>query len=79
MSEPSHVHHRRKNKTYVVLSGDGIPCPRCGWPTQARRHPAITDELRRKKFYFEQWFYCVNGSCRTRHIICNEFKVINPA
>ena len=66
-----------KNKTYVVVSETGIPCPSCGWPTQVRRHPATTEALRRKAFYFKRWFYCLNGGCRTRQIIRNEFKVIS--
>jgi transposase len=32
----------KKNKRYLIVAGDGDPCPRCGKPTQIREHDAIT-------------------------------------
>lgn len=61
----------------MLLSKDGIPCPRCGAQTEVRGHVAVTDKQRRQPFYYSRWFNCPNGKCPTTLIMRDEFRVIN--
>ena len=52
-----------KGKSYRVIGRDGVPCPRCGQPTEVREHVLITEKHRRQAFYFSRWFCCRNSRC----------------
>lgn len=67
----------KKNKKYVVIDSEGIPCPRCSRPTQAREHTHISDKLLRQPFYFTRWFMCTYIDCITTTHMVEEYKVYN--
>jgi hypothetical protein len=67
--------NRRFTSSYVIVPGPGIPCPRCGRPTQIREHRTITERHRRQPYYFTRWFRCMHRACHTTLIMCNEYKV----
>ena len=68
-------HWRRQSRSYRVIPGEGIPCPRCGEPTQIRKHLAITDRHLQQPYYFSRWFYCRNSHCAVTVHVTEEFKV----
>lgn len=55
----------------IVKESGGIPCPRCGQPTEIRTHARITPKLKRKTYY-RRWYYCVNPNCRTKGVYRDE-------
>jgi hypothetical protein len=55
---------KRKRTQYVVVEGDGDPCPRCGQPTQIREHDAFREHLA-QPLYYTRWFCCRNPKCKT--------------
>ncbi len=59
----------------VVVPGDGIPCPRCGHPTQIRQHAEITAKVLAKPFRFRRWFWCLDPSCKTTMVTREEDRV----
>lgn len=66
----------KRAKSYVVISDDGgVPCPRCGRPTQVREHAAITDKLLRQPYYFSRWFRCLYRDCKVTLIMVEKYKV----
>jgi hypothetical protein len=65
----------KKKKHFVVIAGDGDPCPRCGRPTQIREHPEITDKQLRQPFYYSRWFNCINPTCKTTLVMPDRFRV----
>ena len=67
-----------KRKRYVVVPGQGGPCPRCCQPTQIREHSEVTEKHRRQPFYFSRWFHCTNPQCKAQMICPERFKVWNP-
>ena len=60
-----------------IIAGDGIPCPRCGRPTQIREHKEVTPKQLRQPFYYARWFYCLHEDCQTRQIMRDEDMVWN--
>jgi hypothetical protein len=69
---------KRKYKGwYVVIPGEGPPCPRCGRPMQIREHERITKKHLRQPYYFSRWFRCMHRDCATKLVIIEEFKVSN--
>jgi hypothetical protein len=64
-----------KNSEYVVVPVAGIPCPRCGRPTQIREHARIGEKHLKQPYYFSRWFYCRHRDCRTKLIMREQFKV----
>ena len=60
-----------------IIAGDGIPCPRCGRPTQIREHKAVKPKQLRQPFYYARWFYCLHEDCQTRQIMRDEDMVWN--
>ena len=74
------VKKMKQKQNYVVVSGGGIPCPRCGHPTQIREHEHITDKMRLKQpYYYKRWFYCLQASCKTSMVMRDEYKVYQPS
>jgi hypothetical protein len=71
MSEP-------KTKRYLVVPGEGDPCPRCCQPTEIREHQEITAKHLRQPFYFARWFHCMNPACKVRMHCAERYKVWNP-
>jgi hypothetical protein len=68
---------KRKHKSYVVIDGNGEPCPRCGGPTQIREHEQVTARQLRQPYYYSRWYYCVDQHCPTTMIMPEAFKVWN--
>ena len=66
-----------KKKHYRVVGYDGVPCPRCGRPTQIREHPHIGEKQLRQPFYYSRWFNCINNKCKTTLYMLDEYKVFN--
>ena len=64
-----------RSRSNRVIGRNGIPCPRCGEPTEIREHVAITDKHLRQPYYFSRWFYCRNPKCRVTLHTIEEFKV----
>jgi hypothetical protein len=66
-----------KGRSYRVVGHDGMPCPRCGEPTEIREHTEITKQHLRQPFYFSRWFYCRNHECKVTLHMVEQFKVWN--
>ena len=66
---------RANGRTYRVIRGEGMPCPRCGELTQIREHSTITERHLRQSYYFSRWFYCRNSHCAVTVHVTEEFKV----
>jgi len=60
-----------------IVSEDGVPCPRCGRPTQIREHVEIKPKHRAQPFYYSRWYNCAHDDCATTLIMREEFKVWN--
>jgi hypothetical protein len=67
----------KKNKHYVIVEGDGDPCPRCGRFTQIREHDEITAKHLRQPYYFTRWFFCRNPQCLVTLHMAERYKVRN--
>jgi hypothetical protein len=63
---------------FVVLGRDGVPCPRCGLPTEVRAHHEITEKQLRQPYYFSRWFYCRNPNCVVTSHMSEMYKVHPP-
>jgi len=63
---------KRERKKFIVVPGDGEPCPRCGKPTQIREYEK---QLRQPPFY-TRWFCCLNKMCKTNLVMPARYKVI---
>jgi hypothetical protein len=61
-------------RSYHVVGRNGVPCPRCGEPTEIREHMSITDKHLRQPYYFRRWFYCRNPSCSVTLHLVEDFK-----
>jgi len=62
---------RRK---FVVVTGDGDPCPRCHEPMQIREYDAIVEKPSRQ--FFTRWFCCTNENCKTTLVMPARYKVV---
>ena len=58
----------RRATAKIVKPDDGIPCPRCGQPTEVRERATITRRQQRQSFHFRVWFFCRNPECKTSTI-----------
>jgi hypothetical protein len=45
--------------------------------TERREHARITARMKRRTYYYRQWFYCANPLCRERAIYRDEHRVFN--
>jgi hypothetical protein len=68
---------KMRKRRYIIVSGNGPACPRCGRPTQVRRHDRIRPKQLRQPFYYKRWFYCKHNDCRTTLYMQEAFKVWN--
>ena len=68
---------KKRKKPLVMIGHNGIPCPRCGRPTQIREHRQITAEHRAQPFYYSPWFRCMHADCKTTLIMLEEYRVWN--
>ena len=66
---------RNEKSGHVVVPGAGVPCPRCGRPTQIREHARITEKHLAQPYYFTRWFRCLHGDCVTKSVMVEKFKV----
>jgi hypothetical protein len=66
-----------KKKSFIVVGQNGIPCPRCGAPTEIREHSSITPKHLSQPYYYSRWFNCAAADCRTTLVMSDEFKVLN--
>jgi hypothetical protein len=64
-------------KNSKIVSLDGLPCPRCGRPTEIREHERVTEKELAQPFYYSRWYNCPNRSCKTKVITAPEFMVWN--
>ncbi len=72
-------HRKRGSKSYVVVPEPGMPCPRCGQPTEIREHAKLTEKhLVKQPYYFTRWFYCKNVGCKVSTHMSEAYKVVNP-
>lgn len=62
-------------KHSVIIGTDGIPCPRCGKPTEIRAHAVIRQRQLSQPYYYSQWYNCAAADCATTLIMRDEFKV----
>lgn len=67
----------KKKAKSVTVPGLGLPCPRCGVPTEIREHVEMKDKHRAQPFYYSRWFNCANPECQTTLIMRDEFKILN--
>ncbi len=65
------------NRNTIILETKGEVCLRCGKEMQVRSHKEVTKELRKKPFYYRQWYYCINPACKTNVVHKEEFMVWN--
>jgi hypothetical protein len=61
----------------VVISKNGLPCPRCGRPMEVREHSSISAKQLDKRYYYRCWFYCTYPDCRTCQVMRHEDRVWN--
>jgi hypothetical protein len=66
------VNGNRKRKKFIVIPGDGDPCPRCGGPMQVRE---FEEQLPQPSTY-TRWFCCMNKTCKTTLVMPARYKVI---
>ena len=69
----------KKKKTYIIVSENGPPCPRCRRHMQVREHDRIREKQLRQPFYYSRWFRCMHKGCKTTIVHREEFKVWNTA
>jgi hypothetical protein len=70
--------HAKRAKSYVVVPELGMPCPKCGTPTEIREHKTLTPKhLVKQPYYFSRWFYCKAPSCKVSTHMSEQYKVIN--
>ena len=62
---------------HISIGKNGPCCPRCGRPTQIRKHREIGSKQLRQPYYYSQWFYCTDQDCKTTMYMQEEFKVWN--
>jgi len=70
----SELKGKRSRKKYVVIPGDGDPCPRCGKPMQIREYAGLEERERHASFY-TRWFCCMDKSCKTTLVMPARYKV----
>src|ERR1700730_5154067 len=61
---------RGQHGNYVIVEGDGDPCPRCGRPMPIREHAVEPREL-----HYRRWFMCTHADCQTKQVMPERFKV----
>jgi hypothetical protein len=62
---------KRKRRKFIVILGEGDPCPRCGEPMQIREY----DTKPSQSFYYKRWFCCLNESCKTTLVMPARYKL----
>jgi hypothetical protein len=65
---------KRNRKKYLVIPGDGDPCPRCGEPMQIREYDGV-DAKQLGQSFFARWFCCMNKTCKTTLVMPSRYKV----
>jgi len=63
---------KRKRKKFIVIHGDGDPCPRCGEPMQIREY---NEKQPSQSFSYKRWFCCLNESCKTTLVMPARYKL----
>ena len=66
---------KRRRKKFIVIPGDGDPCPRCGQPMQIRKYGGIDEKQLREPFSYTRWFCCMNKICKTTLVMPARYKV----
>jgi hypothetical protein len=66
---------KRKRKKFVIIPGDGDPCPRCGEPMQIREYDGGGQKQLNRQF-FARWFCCMNQTCKTTLVMPSRYKVV---
>jgi len=66
---------KRSRKKYVVIPGDGDPCPRCGKPMQIREYADFNEKQENRGTFYTRWFCCMNESCKTTLVMPARYKV----
>ena len=66
---------KRKRKKYIVIPGDGDPCPRCGEPMQIREFDGDGEKQLSHQF-FTRWFCCMNETSKTTLVMPARYKVV---
>ena len=69
----SELKGKRSRKKYVVIPGDGDPCPRCREPMQIREYDG--SEEKPSYSFFTRWFCCMNKVCKTTLVMPARYKV----
>jgi hypothetical protein len=69
---------RHKKSHRIIIPGLGDPCPRCHQPMQIREHETIRAKQLRQPFFYSRWFCCMNPKCRTKQVMPERFKVVDP-
>lgn len=64
-----------KKMKHCVVGNNGIPCPRCGRPTEIREHTEVTARHLAQPFYYSRWFNCNASDCKTTLFMREEFRV----
>jgi len=66
---------KRKRRKYIIIPGDGDPCPRCGKPMQVREYDGIGETQLRQPSSYTRWFCCMNENCRTTLVMPVRYKM----
>ena len=66
-----------KKKTYIIVSENGPPCPRCGQHMHVREHDLIREKQLRQPYYYSRWYHCSHRSCKTTLVMPEEYMVWN--
>ena len=62
---------------YRVVNETGVPCIKCGKPTQTREHLFMREKHYKQPYYYSKWFNCINKDCNSTLFMREEDRVWN--
>jgi len=65
---------KRERRKYIIIAGNGDPCPRCGDPMQVREYEKVDEKPAHE--FFARWFCCLNKTCKTTLVMPARYKVV---
>jgi hypothetical protein len=69
------LREKRKRKKFIVIPGEGDPCPRCGNPMQIREYADFEEKQERPASFYTRWFCCINKTCKTTLVMPARYKM----
>lgn len=67
----------KKHRDYEVVDQEGLGCPRCGRPSETRKHKIpLKEKILKQPFYYTVWFNCKNTDCKTTIFMSEDYKIM---